>query len=241
MGRRRDYIRNSNLASLFESLWLHYFKKPTDTIPQYFRDYISTRGGYETLREYFFGAPWNEVYDFIEFIASSSQEGSKAEFIEACNYFLQRENAAYAFVNGNIVEISNQQELDEVEQALKSAQPYYGARKHLEQALILLRDKINPDFRNSIKESISAVESLCKELSGENKATLGNALKVLEAKGALHPALKSAFSSLYGYTSDSGGIRHALLEESNLSKSDARFMLISCSAFVNYVVANIDK
>lgn len=239
-GRRADSLRGSNLESLIRCLWIYYFKRATDTIPEYY--YNDHRSGvYGTLKTYFFEADWYEVYDFIEFVAENGTEQARSEFIPACNFFLRRENAAYSFVNGCIVEISNQQEVDEVEQALKAAQPYYGTKKHLEQALILLRDKTNPDFRNSIKESISAVESLCKELVGEKKATLGSALKTLEAKGTLHPALKIAFSSLYGYTSDAGGIRHALLEESNLSKSDARFMLISCSAFINYVVANIEE
>jgi hypothetical protein len=49
--------------------------------------------------------------------------------------------------------------------------------------------------------------------------------------------LKSAFLSLYGYTSDANGIRHALLEEAQLTFEDAQFMLVACSAFVNYLTA----
>jgi hypothetical protein len=71
----------------------------------------------------------------------------------------------------------------------------------------------------------------------DKNASLGAALKVLEKRGVMHPALKSAFSSLYGYTSGADGIRHALMEESNLTSADARFMLIGCSAFVHYVIA----
>jgi hypothetical protein len=100
-----------------------------------------------------------------------------------------------------------------------------------------LSNKGKPDYRNPIKESISAVEALCKTINNDEKATLGVALKSLEKKGLMHPALTSAFSSLYGYTSDAQGIRHALTEKSNLSSADARFMLISCSAFINYVIA----
>jgi hypothetical protein len=57
----------------------------------------------------------------------------------------------------------------------------------------------------------------------------------------MHPSLKSAFQNLYGYTSDANGIRHALLEEANLDFEDAKFMLVSCSAFVNYLVAKASK
>lgn len=104
-----------------------------------------------------------------------------------------------------------------------------------------MKDRESPDFRNSIKESISAIESLCRELEGNQTAKLGAALNALEKKGVLHPALKSAFSALYGYTSDAGGIRHALLNESKLTNADARFMLVSCSAFINYVIDAVNN
>jgi len=39
---------------------------------------------------------------------------------------------------------------------------------------------------NSIKESISAVEGLCRCLTGDDKATLGAALSILEKQG-VHP------------------------------------------------------
>ena len=102
-----------------------------------------------------------------------------------------------------------------------------------------MSNKTNPDYRNSIKESISSVESLAKQISKKNTATLGDALKELEKSKKLHPSLKNAFNSLYGYTSDAEGIRHALLKESNLTKADARFMLVCCSAFVNYAIESI--
>ncbi len=56
----------------------------------------------------------------------------------------------------------------------------------------------------------------------------------LEKAGRLHPALKAAFSQLYGYTSDEEGIRHALLDESRVGFPEAKFMLVACSAFVSF-------
>ncbi len=92
-----------------------------------------------------------------------------------------------------------------------------------------------------IKESISAVESLCKIVTNDNNATLGKALNTIEKRFELHNALKSSFSALYGYTSDSGGIRHALLEDDKEVKfEDAKFFLVSCSAFVSYLKAKLN-
>ncbi len=225
---RADYIDGSNMQPLIKKLWLHYFKQPIDTIHKYFWDCV------DYLRDYFFSADWYEVYDFVEFVAIEGPNRVRDKFIETCNTYLERENSAYRFVNGQLSEITSQEEIQSIEEAISNSGAFPGVRTHLESALRLMSDRENPDFRNSIKESISAVESLCKHLVGDESATLGAALKRLEAERDLHPALKASFSSLYGYTSDAEGIRHALMEESSLTKSDARFMLVSCTAFINY-------
>jgi hypothetical protein len=225
---RSDYINGSNLKLLVTSLWLHYFKKPIDTIETYWEHCL------DKLRKYFFSAEWFEVYDFVEFVSDYGPKEIKGKFLEVANSYLERENSAYRFVDGRIVEITSAEEIEEVENALDGGSQYPGVKTHLKAALALLSDRKNPDYRNSIKESISAVESLAKQLAGNEGGTLGSVLKTLEKARKLHPALKSAFSSLYGYSSDANGIRHALLEESDLTKADARFMLVCCSAFINY-------
>lgn len=232
---RDDYVRGSNLEPLMMDLWLHFFKKPVDTIDEYWESC------HKRLRDFFFKSNWYEVYDFIEFIADSGAERQKVKFIESCNTYLERENSAYRFVNGSITEITSQQEIDEVESALANSGPYGGAKTHLTSALAMLSSKTSPDYRNSIKESISAVEALAKKLAQDDSGTLGSILKALEKSKKLHPALKNAFSSLYGYTNDAEGIRHALLDEPNLTKADARFMLICCSAFINYAIEEVNN
>jgi hypothetical protein len=139
-------------------------------------------------------------------------------------------------VNNELTELTSKSEIEAVQSAIDVGGKYAGVRDHLTTALRFMNDRTAPNYRNSIKESISAVEAMAKIVSGEKNATLGQALKIIEKQGKLHSALKSAFSSLYGYTSDAEGIRHALLEESTLTKSDAKFMLVSCSAFVSYLI-----
>ena len=101
-------------------------------------------------------------------------------------------------------------------------------REHIRSAVSLLSERKKPNYRNSIKESISAVESVCRLIGGGK--TLGE-LKGIRDKIGLHPALEKGFSALYGYTSDKGGIRHALLEESSVDSTDARFMLVALLGF----------
>ena len=100
-----------------------------------------------------------------------------------------------------------------------------------------LSDRKSPDYRNSIKESISAVEGMCALITRQERSDLNAALRELERHVGLHGALKAAFNSLYGFSSDSNGIRHALLDEAKLTFDDAKFMLVTCSAFVNYLKA----
>jgi hypothetical protein len=64
---------------------------------------------------------------------------------------------------------------------------------------------------------------------------LSQAIKVITDKIELHPDLKEAFYKLYGYTSDAKGIRHSLMEKPDLDFEDAKFMLVTCSAFSNYL------
>jgi hypothetical protein len=74
-------------------------------------------------------------------------------------------------------------------------------------------------------------------ISGDTDATLGDALKSMDTSKPIHGAFKQALLKLYGYTSDEGGIRHSLIESTNIDESDARFMLVTCSAFVNYFIS----
>jgi hypothetical protein len=142
---------------------------------------------------------------------------------------------------GRIVQITTEDEVASIEQALTLRGPLQSVTAHLHQALKLLGDKTNPDCRNSIKESISAIESLSKILSGLSNASLSAALTAVDKETKLHPSLKEAFQKLYGYTSDAQGIRHALIVEPTLDIEDAIFMLVSCSAFVNYMVVKAQK
>lgn len=158
---------------------------------------------------------------------------------EEVNDYFARECVGYRFVDGIIVPISDAYEVRTLEEALSNKyEPVY---QHLSKANKFLADRDNPDYENSIKESISAVEAICEIITGVKgkEATLGTMLKKLEGKGVeIHPALKSAFSILYGYTSDANGIRHAGDIGGKASTfEEAKFMMVSCSAFINYLTA----
>jgi len=50
----------------------------------------------------------------------------------------------------------------------------------------------------------------------------------------VHPALLKGWKGIYGFTSDSGGIRHADYQGSVPATQElARYFLVTCSAMVN--------
>ena len=76
------------------------------------------------------------------------------------------------------------------------------------------------------------MEAAARLVAGAGKSTLSDCLNVIDAAHGLRPALKQAFLKLYGFTSDSGGIRHALFEsEPEPTYADAKFMLVACSVY----------
>lgn len=227
----------SKMASFYRSLWINFFKFPVDNLP--LNDGILySDAAYDFLRKWFFEAEWNEVYELIEHIA----EGQGKTFQMVCNHFLKRELSAFRFVDGLLVEINSEEEIVEIENAINSSDKFKPVKTHLSTALSLISEKKRPDYRNSVKESISAVESLCKIIINNDTATLGEALKVIEKKKKIPNSLKAGFSAIYGFTSDKGGIRHGLLDgDFEVSIDEARFMLVACSAFINYLVSVNEK
>lgn len=157
-------------------------------------------------------------------------------FINHLNSEFERLNFAYRIVDQKVVEITSQVEIQSIEQAQLNSEN--NIQMHLGKALDLYAKRPTADYSNSIKESISAVEAYCRQKTGEN--TLGKALNKLEANKITIPKiLKDAFEKLYAYTNQpETGIRHALMEkqESYIPKAEeALFMLVSCSAFINYL------
>jgi hypothetical protein len=243
-------------TGLIRRLALFFFKTPVDQISPY----IDIKR--EWIKAQFYSLNWYEAYDFIEFIVknhdptmviginlgygpNSEHHSTQEDLIETFNFILKMEFSGFRFISGVLAPITNEIEIKEIESAIENANEkmIQGVQEHLSQALELLGKKPDPDYRNSIKESISAVGSVAKQISGKEKAaSLVVPLKELNDKTDIHPALQEGFNRIYGYTSDEDGIRHSITEEeSNAGFEEAQFMLVSCSAFVNFLIAKAEK
>lgn len=191
-----------------------------EALIQYWDSYLKDKYNYQYYDEY-------------------SQTYNGSSIYENANTYFEREYVGYRFVGGIIVPISDSHEVKTIQESLKNK--YEVVSGHISKANKLLADRDDPDYENSIKESISAVEALSEIITGTKgkEATLGNLLKKMEENGvSIHKGLKSAFNILYGYTSDANGIRHAGdIGGPSSTFEEAKFMLIACCAFINYLTA----
>lgn len=183
--------------------------------------------------------PWNRKLDLLEvsikFLKFAKAHQELQSFVELLNFEFEQLHFAYRVVNDEIVEITSENEIKVIENAIQKSSD--NVKMHLAKALQLFGKKPQGDYSGSIKESITAVEAECRIYGDGN--TLGKALCDLKKKKVLPNTLYKAFEDLYGYTNDkSTGIRHALMDTTGNyipSFAEAMFMLVSCSAFVNYL------
>lgn len=189
---------------------------------------------------------WYERLDLIEFSIKKMRHAFDDErvdtfdrFIKFLNDSFERLCFAYRIIGDEVVEITKKEEIVEIEETLKDKD---GAAVHINWALENLSKRPIADYRNSIKESISAVEFVCREMTGDG--TLGEALKTIRKKGIEIPQMLTvAFEKLYVYTNDkTTGIRHALMDDVNEPGfEEAKFMLVACCAFVNYIKTKMNN
>jgi hypothetical protein len=188
-----------------------------------------------TLKAIFEDGDYVEVFGFVQWVLRHpNRPHGLPDSVERA---LNRSHAAYRLLEGRtIVPIASVEEGKTIEQALVdvSKAEFRGARAHLLNAAAELTEG---NWPGSVRESIHAVESVARVLDPASN-TLAPALATLERSIRLHPALKTGFGNLYGYTSDEKGVRHALLNEGapQVDEGDALYMLGSCAAFVSYLI-----
>lgn len=245
----REVNTDSSFINGMRILWGSFLGLPLDT-------YRQTKV-VEEVRSVIINGIWHRIFDFLEFVYCEDFHclivfpyRPKVVFfgstwISKLNPILEQNFSGYRMLNGKIVPITSESEIQEIKEAIEttSKTSLSGANEHLNTALGMLSDREKPDYRNSIKESISAVESIYRIITEDESATLGKALKKQKKlKINIHPALNNAFDILYGYTSNERGIRHALTDDTtNVDFEEAKFMMVSCSAFVNYVIGKAVK
>lgn len=238
LSRNKTYgSKFSDFENLCIYIWHHYYKLTIDTIP------YDNRQKENYIREIFFKYKWYEVYDFLEFLLDLNfQNFENQDFKASINELLIREFSGYRIIDNKFCPITNELEIEEIRETFSHYTGFEGSNIHLSNSLAKLSDKKNPDYANSIKESISALGSVIRSITGES--TFGKGIAKLAANGIeIDEQIKASIEKLYAYTNNKeGGIRHEIVDEyKSPDFDDAKLMLVICSAFINLIISKSKK
>lgn len=222
----------------FKYLWMFFFEKYGDDFPDYPSSFI------RFLRQYIEKEEGTKILALIQ--TYCRQTICSEMHFQILQKSLVEEHVRYRLVGtyGDDddpptlmpVSTTDQAEMLVKDYARLASLEGQSAQHHLRQAASAISEG---RFKASVRESIHAVESAAKSASGKPKATLPDALGVLERTRSLHPALKKSLATLYGWTSDEKGIRHAEIDPTDeVPESMALFMLSSCAAFSGWLLTS---
>lgn len=231
-----DNFNGPNRDEVIKHLWDRFFKEDIDNLTIHPGSYTSPKYyKVNQIKEEFHELEWNRVYDFLEFLLWFNSINKK-NYIKNINLIFIDEGAPYKIIGEVVTPLISGIESDEVKKAI--SERHTSSSNHLRKALELYSKRPSPDYLNSIKESISALEALAKSISKNQKATLGDLVGQLN----IHSAFKKGIQNLYGWTSDEGGIRHSEKEKQlKVSENEARYMLVQCSALRNYIISKNEE
>jgi hypothetical protein len=229
---------------LIVKIWDEFFKGRIDELKLLSMSYLG-RGEikYQTssIKDKFFQLEWYRYYDFLEYLMKTEIPQTFRDIIaKEANKIFEEENIGCKIIDNLVVPIIGEEEIKEIETAQKVDDRYEKVKIHLQKALELYAKRSQPDYKNSIKESISAIEALARIVTNNPSATLGDLTKEL----SIHPAFRDGLNKIYGWTSDEGGIRHSQKDYKDYLESgedEARFMLVLAHAFVNYIIKKYEK
>ncbi|MEH3133249.1 MAG: hypothetical protein PGN27_25100 [Mycolicibacterium neoaurum] len=191
---------------------------------------------YREMRRLVIEGEWYEILDLIEFVVQRTED--RTNLLEQVNFLFTLNRVGYRVIDTQVVPVTSTEEVASVLEAAHS--PLESARRHIKRAVELHSVRDNPNYAKVIHEAMSAAEAAAQALAGRDNGTLAEALSAVQrgSTNPLHPALIEGWKRIYGYTSDSGGIRHALRDgTSDPDQPIAQYFLITCSAFVNLVAS----
>ena len=227
-----------NWKAIMQSVFGDFFCRPLDDWDPKFNFNRAQ------IRQFIETQAFNKVFDLIQFVMNHSQCSS--DFIESMKRVFESCRLAYAIdydltmnyekQSPTIVPISTPEAGSSLLKSLKNLREcgLTVAVDHLHKSSKCINDS---DWEGSIRESVSAVESVLRSIDPNASSDMNKALNSLEKMhGPIHPALKKGITKIYGYASDLPGARHSKVEgrDSNAGLEEALLLLGICASFANY-------
>lgn len=186
----------------------------------------------EEISKHIDDAQWYKIYDLVEAIAQKLAEPEKFE--NELNTYLLEEGIGWKLVdcqlearNPEALELSIQLATEVLEESGKET-----ARGQLQEALTDLSRRPKADITGSIQHSMTALECVFRDVSGDNKATLGELLK--RYPDMVPAPLDKSIEKLWGFASEYG--RH-MREGRDPEFSEAQLVVGICAALITYLIS----
>lgn len=224
-----NYRTGEYILAKTRAIWVSYFGRFSDDLPLLFMTFSPV------IKEHISSGA--QLLDLLQYCARN--EYINPSDFELLKVTMLKERIGYRFVgthgqgNLTLLPITDEDEAKANQEDYKEIEPFPKSQEHFTQAIEEIK---NRNFRGSVKESISGVESLLKVLADKSSVSLGDGLSILEKRSGMNPLLKAGLTKLYAWTNGPDGIRHALADGAKgVSESEARFMLSTCLAFAAWL------
>lgn len=149
---------------------------------------------------------------------------------------------AYEFIKGSVIRKGRKHTVETADRAqyVMSDKRLQSARMHYSKALNFFRDRRQPDYANTVKEAVCAVESAGKDLFPQAKAsTLGELINWLKNKKnniAIPSALTNTFTSVYALRNSAEGVAHGSANGGEITAAIAEYILSLSASTIIYLV-----
>jgi hypothetical protein len=186
-----------------------------------------------------YGSDWFKVYDAIEDLYAklrkhdrNSGDADGEQFEKELNEFFVEEGIGWQLVDGRIATRGTEAfEAAVTDSATKlDATNRPTAAKHLHEALQDLSRRPDPDLHGAIYHAMGCLEAVARDVSGDQKATLGQILK--RYPQLVPKPLDTALSQIWGYASNEA--RH-VQEGKEPKRSEAELVVGLAAALAGYL------
>ncbi|WP_202708329.1 hypothetical protein [Sporosalibacterium faouarense] len=164
----------------------------------------------------------------------------KDRFEEEVNNILCEDNIEFEFKKGEFfrrgraITQKNTQRVG----SILTDKKMYKVKKHYNKALNFFRDYEKPDYENTIKESICALELALEILTGENTSK-DFATNIQKYQGKAYDKIPSPITQgiikIFGYRGRADGVAHGIDKGLRVSEFEAELMLNITASYITYL------
>jgi len=192
----------------------------------------------DEIRDDILYCKWFYVYDLIESVYQILDETQKIDFADEINEYFRVYGIGWKFENG-LVEYRGDDILENdfknVQKEL-STRGLNSSRKEIEEAIQDLSKRPYADVTGAIQHSLTALECVCRKVSGAENMTLGALIK--KYPDLVPNPLNTAIEKIWGFASEQG--RH-LKDGKEPKFEEAELLTHLSSSLIIYLLKKINN